>query len=280
MQGIDKAATATGRHHHYPLLGCHAPEKQTVPSQASARHPWVEPVIQTLPFREGLPAGVSQEWSGESLRDSNPEPSERTVLCATHPVDRGSSNTRQDSKSRSALVAANQSIGAPPIPRRRGDLHVEELDGEAILFDARAGAIHRLNASSLSVWMACSGSRTINDIALMIQTQYMVDAVEAQQSVRSIVQRFDDRGLVRSERPSLGGVAGRLKRGGGRGAGCLPRLRAGTKHRIADLVAAKCLYSPSVAKTLATMDGLPPYLIREWSEPNTPNSKVTGVPST
>ena len=66
-------------------------------------------------------------------------------------------------------MATNQTIGdqenAPDaMPLRRDDIVLEELDGEAILYDPRYGAVHRFNAVTLFVWDLCDGSHTMTDI--------------------------------------------------------------------------------------------------------------------
>ncbi len=48
---------------------------------------------------------------------------------------------------------------------RRRDVAVEILDGEALIWDDRAQALHRLDRSSTRVWEACAQWRTPMAIA-------------------------------------------------------------------------------------------------------------------
>ena len=47
---------------------------------------------------------------------------------------------------------------------RREDPTVEELDGEAVIYDPICGAVHRFNDVVLFVWSGCDGTRTLGDL--------------------------------------------------------------------------------------------------------------------
>ena len=98
---------------------------------------------------------------------------------------------------------ASENIGQPLLPSRRDDLHVEELDGEAVLYDPRNGAIHRFNTTTFSVWNACEGSCTPNEIAVSLAEHYSVETDEVLLGVRSAIGRLDEQGLLNKERSGV-----------------------------------------------------------------------------
>ncbi|UCG33467.1 MAG: PqqD family protein [Phycisphaerales bacterium] len=81
-------------------------------------------------------------------------------------------------------------------PLRRADLFLEELDGEAVLYDPRCGAVHRFNALTLFVWDACDGSHSAADIAKAVTATYTVDADEALGHVNHVVAELCTRDLL------------------------------------------------------------------------------------
>ncbi|MHC4695356.1 MAG: PqqD family protein [Planctomycetota bacterium] len=81
-------------------------------------------------------------------------------------------------------------------PRRRDDLHVEELDGEAVLYDSRNGAIHRFNSTTFEVWNACDGTRTSNSIVQRIGKRHSISADEALALVRTVLAQFRENALL------------------------------------------------------------------------------------
>lgn len=84
-----------------------------------------------------------------------------------------------------SLAAPNPGTGAAPI--RRNDLVLEELDGEAILYDHRYGAIHRFNAVTLFVWDMCDGSHVVEDMARHLTRLSEVPPDKALESVQRVV---------------------------------------------------------------------------------------------
>ena len=80
-----------------------------------------------------------------------------------------------------------ESVKVGDKPSRRDDLTLEELDGEAILYDPRYGALHRFNAATLFVWDLCDGSRTLADIAHRMTQLCDVEPDEALDSVERVI---------------------------------------------------------------------------------------------
>ena len=86
------------------------------------------------------------------------------------------------------------------VPLRRDDLDFHELDGEAVLYDARCGAVHRFNALTLSIWDACDGHHTHAGIANMLSEKYSVDSNDAVAHVERAIAGFEARGLLQGGR--------------------------------------------------------------------------------
>jgi hypothetical protein len=76
------------------------------------------------------------------------------------------------------------------VPRRRHDLIVEELDGQAILSDPVDGSTHRLNATALEVWQWCDGRRTTRQIAERLTARYEVEYEIALNHVDELMASF------------------------------------------------------------------------------------------
>ena len=100
---------------------------------------------------------------------------------------------------------ASETAVPPCFPRRRDDLHVEELDGEAVLYDPRNGAIHRFNTTTFSVWSACDGSRTPRDIADGLMKHHPLGADEALNVVRHVIALIEEKGLFHDVPCAAGG---------------------------------------------------------------------------
>jgi hypothetical protein len=81
-------------------------------------------------------------------------------------------------------------------PLRREDLVLEELDGEAVLYDPRCGAVHRFDALTLFVWDACDGSHSAADISRAVTATYDVNAHEASGHVVQVIAGFCTRDLL------------------------------------------------------------------------------------
>ncbi len=91
------------------------------------------------------------------------------------------------------------------VPQRRADLDVQELDGEAVLFDRATGDTHKLNVTALHVWQRCDGRSTTREIAENLAECYQVDFESALDDVEQSLLGFAERqliqGSVRIDRP-------------------------------------------------------------------------------
>ncbi|MCH7591690.1 MAG: PqqD family protein [Planctomycetes bacterium] len=81
-------------------------------------------------------------------------------------------------------------------PTRRDNIVVCELDGEAVLYDERSGAVHRFNETALTVWKACDGSRSAPAIARIIAGRYALDSNRARTEVDNVIRKLTAKGLL------------------------------------------------------------------------------------
>jgi len=81
-------------------------------------------------------------------------------------------------------------------PRRRSDVRVHELDGEALIFDPVSADTHRLNETALFIWRQCDGRHDVEHIALRLIETYDVSENEVMECVRRSREEFDTCGLI------------------------------------------------------------------------------------
>ena len=81
-------------------------------------------------------------------------------------------------------------------PERREEVHREELDGEAILYDAAFGTMCRLNDTSYFVYRLCDGSMTVEEIARRVTDRYDVAIETARRDVERTVAELADGGFL------------------------------------------------------------------------------------
>jgi hypothetical protein len=81
-------------------------------------------------------------------------------------------------------------------PTRRTDVEWVELDGEAVVYDPRAEALHRLNVSAAAVWEACDGTASTDRIIGAFEEMFAEPPAIAS-DVRAIIDRFRRLGLLK-----------------------------------------------------------------------------------
>lgn len=81
-------------------------------------------------------------------------------------------------------------------PARRDDIVVCELDGEAVLYDERSGAVHRFNETTLTVWEACDGSRRVSEISRALAQRYALGSRKARTEVEKVIRYLEAKGLL------------------------------------------------------------------------------------
>jgi hypothetical protein len=81
-------------------------------------------------------------------------------------------------------------------PNRRADLTVRVVDGQTLVLDRDGGMIHQLNTTASCIWECCDGTRSIDDIAQHLASEYGVSVISVQQGVVDTIAKFQEQGLL------------------------------------------------------------------------------------
>jgi len=81
-------------------------------------------------------------------------------------------------------------------PKRRPDLTVRIIDGEAVILDRNGGRVHQLNQTATFIWNQCDGQVTVENIAGQFAQSYDVDVEVATRDIRDIIEKFRELELV------------------------------------------------------------------------------------
>jgi hypothetical protein len=73
---------------------------------------------------------------------------------------------------------------------------LEELDGEALVYDPTCGAVHRFNGIVLFVWTVCDGTRNTAQIIDLVTNSYSTEWNEAEEHVKRVLAEFHSLGLL------------------------------------------------------------------------------------
>ncbi len=92
----------------------------------------------------------------------------------------------------------DSSIGENYIPKRRSDLNVRQLDGEAVALDRRNGLIHQFNQTASHIWELCDGKTSIEEIVENFSETFDVDSRVATKDVTAIVKQLKSLKLLDS----------------------------------------------------------------------------------
>lgn len=82
------------------------------------------------------------------------------------------------------------------LPKRRSDLNVRMIDGEAVVLDRNGGRVHQLNQTASFIWNQCNGQVTIEDIAGQLAHAYDVDVEVATKDIRDAIEKFRELNLL------------------------------------------------------------------------------------
>ncbi|HRX87661.1 MAG TPA: HPr-rel-A system PqqD family peptide chaperone [Phycisphaerae bacterium] len=82
------------------------------------------------------------------------------------------------------------------VPRRRPGVTSRLLEGDAVLYDAAGGRMHRMNETALHIWNACDGKRTTDEVAAEIAARYDVPHDTARADVEQTLAALALAGLL------------------------------------------------------------------------------------
>jgi hypothetical protein len=89
-------------------------------------------------------------------------------------------------------------------PRRRTDIVLQDVGGEAILIDPRTDEAHVLNGSAARLWELCDGVRSMDELAAEFGAIYDLTAADVIDDVREVVAELIRLDLVES--PAVAGA--------------------------------------------------------------------------
>ncbi len=79
---------------------------------------------------------------------------------------------------------------------RQSDLTVHELDGEALIYDARTADTHRLNCTAFFIWQCSVEREPPTEVAERLAECYDVSSINALMHVRRTIDELCQRGLL------------------------------------------------------------------------------------
>ena len=86
----------------------------------------------------------------------------------------------------------------PPLPTARGDVLLQRVGSEWVLFDARQDRAHVLNLTAAVVWTYCDGSHGLGAIAEAITREVQgAEPRTVRADIERTLRRFVDEGLLR-----------------------------------------------------------------------------------
>ena len=90
-------------------------------------------------------------------------------------------------------------MSTPERPSRRDDVVLRDLGAEAMLYDAAADQVVRLNPSSQRIWELCDGEHDLAAIASELRNGFDVsDDSDLERDVRETVEAFAQAGLLKA----------------------------------------------------------------------------------
>jgi Coenzyme PQQ synthesis protein D (PqqD) len=84
-------------------------------------------------------------------------------------------------------------------PKRRSDVRIRVVDGEAVILDSERGLIHQLNNTANYIWEGCDGNSTVAEIAQQLAVVFTVDPQTAADDSATLILQFQSLGLLESQ---------------------------------------------------------------------------------
>ena len=79
---------------------------------------------------------------------------------------------------------------------RRSDLFAENLPEEVVLYDKTNNKVHCLNKVAAAVWESCDGTRTVDDLAQIVEARF--GAGSDRKLVLQALEELEEAGLLES----------------------------------------------------------------------------------
>lgn len=104
--------------------------------------------------------------------------------------------------SESQAIIIGQAPSSHDRPRRRPDIVLQDVGGEAILIDPRTDEAHVLNGSAARLWQLCDGERTVDQLAAEFGAIYDLSAADVADDVREVLGELVNLKLIDSPAPA------------------------------------------------------------------------------
>lgn len=82
------------------------------------------------------------------------------------------------------------------IPRPADGFHIEEMDGEFLLYHPGGDRIVQLNATAALVWRLCDGKRSLREIIVLLKEAYPDSADDVMADVPEVMTELAENGCV------------------------------------------------------------------------------------
>jgi hypothetical protein len=82
-------------------------------------------------------------------------------------------------------------------PERAPGLSVEEIDGEYVVLDRRAGRVHQLNETAGFVWKRLDGEHSVAQIVEALCREYDVPEAQAREDVGNLIDMFRSQEMLK-----------------------------------------------------------------------------------
>ena len=86
-----------------------------------------------------------------------------------------------------------------PMPLRRSNIRIYQLDGEAVVFDPKTNKILQLNRTALAAFRRCDGQTTMRQVARSLTDSFHVTFDSALNQVEQVVGLFAASNLLELE---------------------------------------------------------------------------------
>ena len=74
------------------------------------------------------------------------------------------------------------------------------MDGRAVILYPRKGAVHELNRAATCLWKAADGSRSVEELALVLEENFEISAEEAREDVTQFLVTLRSHELIAWEK--------------------------------------------------------------------------------
>lgn len=83
-------------------------------------------------------------------------------------------------------------------PKRRSDVKIRGVEGEAVVLDRQGGQIHQLNPTASFIWNLCDGRSTLAEIENQMAEAFDVDRKTAAKDLAGILWQLRQLNLLES----------------------------------------------------------------------------------